>query len=116
VNAGRRTRALLKAGRLFKELGGGGDKLGVGADLHLEITPLSLGPETCLLFFGDVSGGHGHARRQPAQARRAEERPSSAAEPPVRSAMTSPREPSAVWRDPPSTHPVLVFQWRPSPG
>jgi len=115
VNAGRRTRALLKAGRLIKELGGGGDKLGVGADLHLEITPLSLGPGDVLLFFGDglvdTVTPDGSLLKL-GELKKALLGRGTASE--ICDDLTA--RARAVWRDPPSTHPVLVFQWRPAPG
>jgi ammonium transporter len=115
LDAGRRTRALLKAGRLVKELGGAGDKLGAGGDLHFAVTPLSLGPGDVLLFVGeglvDTLTPDGSLLKL-GELKKVLLGRGTASE--ICDDITA--RARAVWRDPPSTHPVLVFQWRPTPG
>jgi ammonium transporter len=113
VNAGRRTRALLKTGRVVKELGGGGGKLGVAADLELDVVQLALGPGDVLLLLGDglcdTVTPDGSILRV-AELKKTLLARSSASE--ICDEVVA--RARAVWKDPQGqSHPVLVFRWRP---
>lgn len=110
--AGRRARALLKSGSGVKEVGAGGSKLGAGADFQLELSPFALAAGDVLLLYGDglvdTVTPDGSMLRL-AELKKVLVQRQSASEI-VDDVVARAR---AVWKDPPSTHPVLVFQWRP---
>jgi ammonium transporter len=112
ASAGRRARGLLKTGRVVKEIGGGGSKLGVAADVEAEITTVALGAGDVLLLYGDgvtdtvTPDGSILKLAELKKVLLARASASEICDEVVARAR-------AVWKDPPSTHPVLVFQWRP---